>query len=51
MNKVRVLDINRGNSLVRFLLSENQTFISTTNIDFIPDKLKSMAQIVYLEKE
>lgn len=45
------LDINRQNDLVRFLLNESQTFISTTNIDLIPEILKNKAQIIYLEKE
>ncbi|MGM9971628.1 MAG: DNA replication/repair protein RecF [Anaeroplasmataceae bacterium] len=45
------LDINRQNNLIRFLINENQTFISTTNIDLIPNKLKEQSQIIYLEKE
>ncbi len=45
------LDNNRQNNLVRFLLNENQTFISTTNIDLVPDVLKQKSQIIYLKKE
>lgn len=45
------LDNDRVLSLVKFLINENQTFITTTSIDLIPNALKVKAQIIYIEKE
>ncbi len=45
------LDNERVKSLVKFLINENQTFITTTSIDLIPFELKQKAQIVYIKKE
>ena len=45
------LDNDRVLSLVKFLTNENQTFITTTSIDLIPNTLKVKAQIIYIEKE
>ena len=45
------LDNDRILSLVKFLINENQTFITTTSIDLIPNALKNKAQIIYLKKE
>ncbi len=45
------LDNDRVLSLVKFLINENQTFITTTSIDLIPNALKIKAQIIYIEKE
>jgi len=45
------LDNDRILSLVKFLINENQTFITTTSIDLIPNALKVKAQIIYIEKE
>lgn len=45
------LDNDRVLSLVKFLINENQTFITTTSIDLIPNTLKVKAQIIYIEKE
>ncbi len=45
------LDEERQNNIVKFLLSNNQTFITTTNIDLIPNKLKELAQIINFKKE
>ena len=45
------LDNDRVLALVKFLTNENQTFITTTSIDLIPNTLKVKAQIIYIEKE
>ncbi len=45
------LDNERIKSLVKFLINENQTFITTTSIDLIPFELKQKAQIIYIKKE
>jgi len=45
------LDNDRVLALVKFLINENQTFITTTSIDLIPNALKMKAQIIYIEKE
>lgn len=45
------LDNQRIKSLVKFLINENQTFITTTSIDLIPFELKEKAQIIYIKKE
>ena len=45
------LDNDRVLSLVKFLINENQTFITTTSIDLTPNALKVKAQIIYIEKE
>ena len=45
------LDNDRVLSLVKFLMNENQTFITTTSIDLIPNTLKNRAQIIYIKKE
>ena len=45
------LDNDRVLSLVKFLMNENQTFITTTSIDLIPNTLKNKAQIIYIKKE
>ncbi len=43
------LDDERQKKLVKFLLDEPQTFISTTNIDLIPKEIISKAQILKLD--
>lgn len=45
------LDNNRINSLIKLLADDNQTFITTTNIDLIPKILKEKSQIINFKKE
>ena len=45
------LDNERVNNLVKFLLNDNQTFITTTSIELIPQALRNKAQIIKFLKE